>query len=242
MDIIPLIESIIIYLVVSHLSQFDECDLHHGVLGSCKVKDGYYEECNRFRAKEDDGNFSAYCGHDISAHEILGMIQDGKKISLAVAAAPKPLHTKGGASTAFPSQEERRGLLKTKQRVPDKRRRISMDEDEPQIAKRSSVALVAVIQRRVPTPAPRRVAKLIAMHRQDALPQTVFDCTGLGVNFIEIYLLTTAPDKTNMLKSDTTMGEPFARKFYPYTRHTPKTSKPTQYWSKKWPSERVLAF
>ena len=117
-----------------------------------------------------------------------------------------------------------------------------MDEDEPHIAKRSSVALVAVIQRRVPTPAPRRVAKLIAMHRQDALPQTVFDCTELGVNFIEIYLLTTAPDKTNMLKSDTTMGEPFARKFYPYTRHTPKTSKPTQYWSKNWPSERVLAF
>ena len=52
-------------------------------------------------------------------------------------------------------------------------------------------------------------------------------------------MLTTASDMTNMLKLDTTMGEAFAKKFYLYTRLTNKTLKPTQYWSKKWPSERV---
>ena len=56
------------------------------ITGSCRVKDGCYDECNRFRAKEDDENLCAYCGHDISAHEILEMI-DGKMISLVVTAA-----------------------------------------------------------------------------------------------------------------------------------------------------------
>ena len=52
----------------------------------------------------------AYCSHGISAHQILGMIQDGRMISL-VEAEPLPMQ-----STAH---EERRELLKTKQRVPD---------------------------------------------------------------------------------------------------------------------------
>ena len=57
------------------------------ITGSCRVKDGCYDECNRFRAKKDDENLCAYCGHDISAHEIRAMIQDGKMISLVVTAA-----------------------------------------------------------------------------------------------------------------------------------------------------------
>ena len=89
------------------------------------MKDGCYEECKRFRATEDNEILCAYCGHDISAHQILGMIQDGRMISLVEAAAAEPLPIK---STA---REERRGLFKTKQRVSDKKRRISMDEDEP---------------------------------------------------------------------------------------------------------------
>ena len=74
------------------------------ITGACKVKDGCYEECNGFRAKEDNENKCAYCGHDISAHQILGMIQDGRMISLVEAAAAEPVPIK---STA---QEECRGL------------------------------------------------------------------------------------------------------------------------------------
>ena len=99
------------------------------VTGSCQVNHGCDIGCKRFRANEDNEILCAYYGHDVSAHQILGMIQDERMILLVEAAAAELLPIK---STA---QEERRGLFQTKPRVPDRKRRISMDEEEPQVVK-----------------------------------------------------------------------------------------------------------
>ena len=55
------------------------------VTGSCFVNHGCGIGFKRFRARESDENMCVYCGHDVSAHEILGIIQDGKFMPLVVA-------------------------------------------------------------------------------------------------------------------------------------------------------------
>ena len=47
------------------------------VTGSCKVMHGCDKGCSRFREDASIPILCGYCGHDISAYEILGMVKDG---------------------------------------------------------------------------------------------------------------------------------------------------------------------
>lgn len=204
--------------------------------GSCKLFNGCDIGCSRFRKDEYDAHLCGYCRHDISAHEILGVIQDGKVISLgavpAVAVVPVPLPMKETP------EEERKKIFKTKPRSSvGAKRKITADEDEP---RKWSTG------RSNPTAAGSTktmfiVQKLIAMKRDDPIPLSNFDHTELENDYFVDYPLTTAEHLTSILKMTSTMGEYFAKKWYLYTRLTNRSLKPTQYWSQNWPSEKVMA-
>jgi hypothetical protein len=165
--------------------------------------------CSRFRKDEFDENLCGYCHHDISAHEILGVIQDGKAVllgagpSVAVLQLPLPLK-----ETA---EEERKKIFKTKPRSSvGVKRKITVDEEEPRRwpagHKNPSAALLAKPMYIIP--------KLIAMRRDGPIPLSNFDHIELGNDYFVDYPLTTAEHLTSTLKMTSTMGEYFAKKFY----------------------------
>ena len=68
------------------------------VTGGCKLINGCDIGCSRFQKDEFDENLCRYCHYDISAHEILGVIQDSKAVLLGagptMAVVPLPLPLK----------------------------------------------------------------------------------------------------------------------------------------------------
>ena len=85
------------------------------------------------------------------------------------------------------------------------------------------------------------IPKLIAMNRRDPVPQTEFDHTELNSNYFTDYALTTAEALTFMLRLNASKGEVFARAWCFFIRLNSKSIKPTQHWSKNWPSDRTIA-
>ena len=162
-----------------------------------------------------------HCRHDVSNHVIIGILQDGKFFlfgdNSATSAAPLPLQIQETP------EEERKEIFKTKPRSSiGNKRKITTDADEP---RRWSGA-------RNPVPASKPtnvVAKLIAMKRDDEVPQTIFDHTELGADYFVNLELTTAKNFTSTLKMISTLGENFSKKWYLYTRLTNKSLKSTQY-------------
>ena len=111
-----------------------------------------------------------YWHHDISAHEILSVIQDGKAVLLGaaptVAVVPLPLPLRETA------EEERKKIFKTKPRSSvGAKRKITVDEEEPRRwstgHKIPSAALSAKPMYIIP--------KLIAMRRDGLIPLSNFD-------------------------------------------------------------------
>ena len=187
--------------------------------------------CARFRPDDNDILTCGYCSHDISAHQMLAVLQDGKPIALgtsAPASIPLPLPLRETAE-----QERKRIFNGGRGRSSASlKRKVTSDDDE----------FKRVSNRRASAPRPKNiVAKLIAMKRIDQVPNTDFDHTELGADYFENTTLTTSASLTSLLKMTSTMGEFFSKRFYLYIRNTNRTLKPTQYWSQNWPSERALA-
>ena len=174
------------------------------VTGSCKVMHGCDKGCSRGDVLVPI--LCGYCGHDISAHEILGMVKDGILIPLgAPSAAPVPLSLKETADA------ERKRIFKTKPRASvGAKRKITTEEDEPRRMSggRSTASSTSAAAQ------PNVIAKLIAMKREDPIPLTDFDHTELTVDYFIDFPLTTAAKLTHTLKMTSTMGELFAKKFY----------------------------
>ena len=74
--------------IISHLTTLVEYGFHHRVVQNHHAWENL---CSRCRKHKTDLILFGYCNHDISAHEILGMIQYGKVVFL-VAAAAVPCH------------------------------------------------------------------------------------------------------------------------------------------------------
>ena len=116
-----------------------------------------------------------YCHHDISAHEILGVIQDGKAVLLGagptVAVMPLPLLLKETA------EEERKKVFKTKPcSSVGAKRMITVDEEEPRrwsAGHRNPSAALSAKPMYV-------IQKLIAMRRDGPIPLSNFDHIELG--------------------------------------------------------------
>ena len=145
------------------------------VAGACQFQDGCDKSCCRFRKDPEDENLCVHCRHDISNHFIIGILQDGKFFLVgdnsAIYAATLPLLIQETP------EEERKKIFKTKPRSSiGNKRKITTDADEP---RRWSGA-------RNPVPASKPtnvVVKLIAMKRDDEVPQTIFDHTELGADY-----------------------------------------------------------
>ena len=205
-------------------------------MGGCTHPDGCAIRCTRFRPSEDSLIVCGYCLHDISAHAILGVMQDDKFTSLVPVSLPPPppppaaeIVPTGPKNT---TDEERRGLFKTKPRLSLDLKRKSVT-DHPDARRSIGGRMAPSIKNVIP--------KLIAMNRRDPVPQSEFDHTELNTNYFIDYSLTTAEALTHTLKLNTSNGEDYAKTWYLFTRLSNKSIKPTQYWSKNWPSDRTIA-
>jgi hypothetical protein len=208
------------------------------IAGGCQIQEGCDKSCFRFRADPENEVLCGHCKHDISNHKIIALFHDGKFFPVGenatVAAAPQALQLHESA------EEERRRLFKTKetrersrQSVGNKRK-ITTDADVPRRLSGGRTSSPAVASKNI-------APKIIAMVRKAEVPQTVFDHTELGQDHFQNVELSTAKNFTSILKLRSTLGEEFSKKWYFYIRLTNKTLKPTQYWSKNWPSDRAIA-
>jgi hypothetical protein len=207
------------------------------VAGGCQIQDGCDKSCFRFRPDPENALLCGHCKHDISNHKIIGIFHEGKFFPVGenATAAPQVLELHESA------EEERKRIFKTRetrdrsrQSVGNKRK-ITADAEVPRRLSGGRNSAPAVASRPL-----NMAAKVIAMKRDSEVPQTIFDHTELGLDYLLNVELTTAKNFTSFLKMTSTLGEHFSKKWYLYTRLTNKTLKPTQYWSKNWPSDRVI--
>ena len=84
------------------------------LMGGCVVSDGCGVKCARFRPDVDSSVICGYCNHDISAHSILGFIQDGKIQFLPSAVAAPNIALQVPKDS---TDEERKQLFRTKQKA-----------------------------------------------------------------------------------------------------------------------------
>ena len=172
------------------------------LMGGCVVSDGCGIKCARFRPDDDSSVICGYCNHDISAHSILGFIQDGKVQFLPSAVAEPNIALQIPKDS---TDEERKQLFRTKQKATVNNKRKSSGD---QIDSRRSVG-----PRSTPSPPRTRnmMLKMIMMERRDPVPQTDFDHLEMNENCEFNYHLTTLDNLHRFLKLNVSYGEFYAK-------------------------------
>ena len=153
------------------------------------MSDGCGIKCARFRPDADSSVICGYCNHDISAHSILGFIQDGKVMFLPPTAAEPVM------ALMVPKEitvDERKQLFHAKQKVSLKRKSMGDHVDSRRsVGGRSAES---------PQLARNVVKHFIMMERGDFVPQTVFDHSELNENYLVDFQVTSFDSLNRFLK------------------------------------------
>lgn len=190
-----------------------------------------------------------YCKHDPSAHTLIGHRDEATGVTVvfpqeAAPAPPAPLiQTLSLVENRTKTTDERIGMFGTKPRRNSvAKRRLAVEDDEPSMPstkKSRSSSSSSSSTTFVPAPLVRFLPTLIVMNRMDPVPQSHSDYLAVEPNTFRDIELTT-PEALQFHIKVSLLGCDFKKKWYLYSRGTPKTLKATPYWSQNWPEPAAI--
>ena len=183
--------------------------------------------CKMFRISNSDEPFTCFCTHDVSVHEIIGVIEGGMTRYFGARAVPLPPV-----------------LLPLKETVESQRRDIFLPYAHPgsTASKRPSP--------KAPDRPPRsstgkafsesNLVNIICLKRADKIPTNDLERLEMGVDFMADVPLTTHAKLTKLLKMTSTLGEHFVSKYYIFVQDTKRSIRATKHWSCNFPDPATI--
>ena len=193
-------------------------------------------KCRMFSCPVASEPFTCFCTHDISQHEMIGVLDGTETRYFGAAAAPLPMPPVVSKETI---ELQRREMFlpyahsgpSTINRSGGTKRPLSRAPDRPA---RSSVGRVSV-------DSISNLVNIICMRREDKLPTNDLERLEMGANYMPAVPLTTHAKLHKLLKMSSTLGEELATKYYFYVQDAKRTIRATKQWSKNFPDAATIA-
>ena len=202
------------------------------VNGGCAFADDC--RCKMFRSPLLSEPYTCFCTHDISQHEMIGVV-DGcvTRYFGPAAVVPTP------ATPIIPKdtvEAQRREIFlpyahsgpSSLNRSGGSKRPLSRAPDRPP---RSSVGRVTVDS---------NLVNVICLKRDDKIPTNDLERLEMGVDYIPGISLTTHAKLVKTLKLTSTLGESFMSKYYIFVQDTKRSIRATKHWSKNFPDAATI--
>ena len=204
------------------------------VNGCCAFSDEC--KCRMFRCPVASEPYKCFCTHDISQHEMIGVMDGAEVRYFGAAAAIPPPAPFAAAATKDTIELQRREMFlpyahsgpSTINRSGGSKRPLSRAPDRPA---RSSVGRA---------PVETNLVNIICLRREDKIPTNDLERLEMGADYLQAVPLTTHAKLLKVLKLSSTLGEDLATKYYFFVQDTKRAIRATKYWSKNFPDDATI--